>query len=95
MDKTVTQDKTTRPDNSLEHYEVAATQLYQLKNARAYDRITIHDVNNSLGKINNALWLMAREPDNSTPLFRTCQQIVENELANSRRMLSESTTTTS
>jgi len=81
MDTTVTQEKITGSPSDLKHYETAAIRLDKLKLSRNYDRITIHDVNNSLNKINNALWLMAREENPSTPLFRTCQQIVEKEIA--------------
>jgi len=80
MDKKVTSERAASPVIDLSHYEAVASQLDQLKHSRHYDRITIHDVNNSLNKINNALWLMAREESTSTPLFRTCQQIVEREI---------------
>ena len=71
----------------LERYEIEAKQVDQLKNSHAYPRVTIHEVNNCLAKINNALWLMAREPDTSTSLFQTCQQIVNKELSEARGML--------
>ena len=90
MDKMVTEPTITMAAPNLEHYERAAIQLDQLKHSKHYDRITLHDVNNSLGKINNALWLMAREENTSTPLFRTCQQIVERELGAAHKMLSVS-----
>jgi len=95
MDKTVTQEKITGSPSKLEYYETASVQLDQQKHSRNYDRITIHDVNNSLNKINNALWLMAREENASTPLFRTCQQIVEKEIAVARRALNPSEEITS
>ena len=73
----------------LKPYEVAATRIDQLKLAKAYSRVTIHDINNSLAKINNALWLMAREPNCNTPLFRTCRQIVESEISEANQLLKE------
>ena len=87
MDKIVIQEKISVSPSNLEYYEAAAVQLDRLKHSRNYDRITIHDVNNSLSKINNALWLMAREENASTPLFHTCRQIVEKEIAVARRAL--------
>ena len=77
------------PESALEAYQLAAQRLDHLKNARAYSRVTIHDINNSLAKINNALWLMARESNVSTPLYRTCQQIVEKELVEAQQHLNE------
>jgi len=78
---------TAKTSLSLDHYYAQLSQLATLKNTGAYSRKTIHDLNNALGKINNALWLMAREDSASSPFFKQCQQIIEQELISAHTML--------
>lgn len=76
----------------LTHYQQQAELIEILKQRQPYPKIIIHDVNNALAKINNALWLMAHEGNTATPIFRTCREIVERELEKARQQLEEQTT---
>lgn len=67
----------------------AVEAIEQLRENPTLPRKVVHDVNNSLAKITNALWLLDFESDKSSANAREYQALIQTELNRAMRLLEE------